>query len=717
MSTTPVPIATVSHYRLIEPLGRGAMGEVWLAEDTELPRKVAVKLLPRHLEHDRNAVDRLLNEARAVATVDHPNVVSIYEAGIAEGRAFLVMQRVEGESLEERLTRGPLPLVEAVALARAIADALAEVHALGIVHRDLKPANIILTPRGPKILDFGVASIKGAPGLTSTGTSLGTPLFMSPEQMKGQPPDNRSDLWSLGVTLYESITGVRPFEGKTFAEVMHAILNLQPQPPSAIRREVGTDLDYVVMKLLRKDPTHRYARAEELIADLECEVCLTGEVEGLDPRAKSGGPRLVALPFEVMSNDPDDAFLANGLVEDLIVDITRLGALQVASRAEVAPYRDRTVPPRTLARELGADYVLLGSVRRAGNRARISTQLVRASDGHAVWAERFDRTLEDLFDVQAEVAKRIVEALQVALKPGELEMLNRAPTRNREAYEFFLRAYDLIDRSREDNRRAEELLKRAIELDPDFALAHATLGQCYAFRGLRWWAGPEVAEIAMPLADRALALEPDLFEAHMLRAMVYRLRGESEKLMRALESVSAMNPDNPLALEWAGWSYMTLDKPEQAIPLLERMLDRHPDSYVASSYLETCFEMTGRSAEEVARMHARTLESEMEYVRRHPDEALARAFLGISLIRDGEVEPGTVQLERALEIAPNDGRIRYNAACGFARAGMKERAIHELKEGTKRLQGFIGDWPSRDPDLESLHEEPEFIAMFGGARG
>ncbi|TMQ53533.1 MAG: hypothetical protein E6K72_08340 [Candidatus Eisenbacteria bacterium] len=447
MSSAPGPTTTISHYRLLQPLGRGAMGEVWLAEDTQLPRQVAVKLLPSTLTQDPEAVDRLLREAQAAASVDHPAVVTVYEAGLDAGRPYLVMQRAEGETLEERLARGPLPIADAIDLAVKIADALAEVHALGIVHRDLKPANVILTARGPKVLDFGVASLRGSPRLTATGIAVGTPYAMSPEQMKGLPPDNRSDLWALGVMLYQALTGKRPFEGASFEAVMHAVLNTQPPPPSALGSGIGPDLDFIVMKLLRKDAAHRYARAEELIADLtSCEACRAEP--GASSRALREAPRpprLAVLPFEVMSADSDDAYLAAGLAEDLIVDLTRLGGLTVASRAEVAPYRDRAVPPRTLARELAADYVLLGSVRRAGNRARISTQLVRASDGHALWADRFDRTLEDLFDVQAEVSKRIVEALHLALKPGEREMLDRAPTRSAEAYRFYLRAREIME--------------------------------------------------------------------------------------------------------------------------------------------------------------------------------------------------------------------------------------------------------------------------------
>src|SRR5258706_775378 len=587
MSAPAVAPDVISDYRWVERIGQGAMGEVWVAEGLRLRRRVAGKILPRHLSEDPEAVARMLREAQAAASVDHPAVVTVYEAGLHQGRPYIVMQRVEGETLGARLARGPLEITEAIALAGRIADALAEVHALGIVHRDLKPANIVLTARGPKLLDFGIASVKGSPRMTATGTAVGTPLAMSPEQLKGLPPDNRSDLWALGVILYESLTGRTPFAGGSFEAVANAVLNQQPPAPGTLRAGVGHDLDFMVMKLLRKDPAHRYARAEELIADLaSCEACRT---EAAPPVAREvAAPRLAVLYFEVLSADADDAFLAAGLTEDLIVDLTRVEGLRVASRGEVMPYRDRPLPPRTLARELNADYLLQGSVRRAGQRARISAQLVRASDGHSVWAERFDRTIEDLFDVQAEVSRRIVEALQVTLKPGEQEMLERAPTRSPEAYGFYLKARALIDlRSRDNIVAAEAMLKRAVELDPEFALAHAALGECYARRAMAWYAGREAAEPAERHARRALEIEPDLIEAQLVMALVHRIRGEPDLLLMAIESIVARDPDQVEVLEWAGWSSLSTGRAREGAERLARAAARRPAYYQAAARRES----------------------------------------------------------------------------------------------------------------------------------
>jgi TolB-like protein/Tfp pilus assembly protein PilF/predicted Ser/Thr protein kinase len=713
LNSPPAAGVMISHYRLLEPLGSGAMGEVWLAEDTQLPRRVAVKLLSPHLARDHEATERLLREARTAASVDHPGVVAVYEAGLAEGRPYLVMQRVEGQTLGERLRAGPLEIEAAVEMARQVADALAEVHALGIVHRDLKPSNIILTARGARILDFGIASVRGAPGLTTVGATIGTPEAMSPEQFLGTPCDNRADLWALGVMLYQALTGKAPFTGDAIEAIAYRVLHgPSPPPPSTLRPGVTHELDYLVMKLLRKDPAMRYGRAEDVLVDLGCCGIQLPVATSTESAPAPATPRLAVLYFEVLSSDPDDAFLAAGLTEDLIVDLGRITGLRVASRAEVMPLRERVAPPRTLARELNSDYLLMGSVRRAGKRARISAELVRASDGHALWSDRFDRTIEDLFDVQTEVSTRIVEALQVALMPGEREMLGRAPTRNADAYAFYLQARELILVDRDSNRRAEALLRRALELDEKFALAHAALGETIAIRGLHWWAGSGVAEEARPHAERALALDPGLVDAHFVLAMLHRIKGEPEALLEAIKRVIDMDPDHPEALLWAGWSYMACGRPNDALPMLERVSSRHPDNYLAASYLVACFQLLQRP-DDVAWAERAAFESVLEVVRKKPANAHARSILAIALVNRGEVVAGLEQSQRSLDLAPDDGRMRYNRACTLALAGKPELAMDLLEAATQAIPGFLVDWPRHDPDLVSLRKLPRFVKLFG----
>jgi len=688
------------------------MGEVWLADDTQLPRRVAVKLLPRHLAEDSQAVKRLLSEARATAQIEHPAVATVYEAGEHDGQPYLVMQRFDGETLDERLERGAMPVGEVLAMATAVADALAEMHALGIIHRDLKPSNIMLTPRGPKVLDFGLARTRVSPALTAEGSLVGTPVTMSPEQINGLPPDNRTDLWALGVVLYQALTGALPFVGETYQSVFQQVLHCQPEPPSARCPEAEGDTDYIVMKLLRKDPGHRYGRAEDLLSDLANCQQVRSDQPTVSMRLPTTPvvPRLAVLPFEVLSSEADDALLGIGLVEDLIVDLTRVEGLHVASRAEVAVYADRTVPPRTLARELSVEYVVTGSVRRLGNRARISAQLVRASDGHILWAERFDRTLEDLFGVQEEVSHRIVEALQVALKPGEREILERAPAKSTEAYALYLRGRELLDRSRDENLRAERLLVQALEIDDEFALAHAALGECYAQRGLKWWAGLEVAEKAVACARRALEIEPGLPDAYYVEMLARRLEGDPKRTLAALERVLETNPENGQAREWAAWSYLSLGRPLDALPILEQLTDR----YAALGYLASCYLILGRD-EDAVRTYRLLRERLVEGVRRDPETVHERSLLGVTLVRLEEAEKGIEQAELAVALAPDDGRIRYNAACAYALAGQSERAIEHLEKGIENLPSYIADWPRRDPDLDAVREHPEFKRLFGSS--
>ena len=708
---------SIAHYRLLELLGRGAMGEVWLGEDSQLARKVAVKILPGHLTSDPEAVERLMREARAAASVDHPGVVTVYDAGVHEGRPYLVMQRVEGETLESRLQRGPLPVDEAIRLVQEVADALAEVHALGIVHRDLKTANLMMTPRGVKILVFGIASLKGATRLTNPGDSVGTPLFMSPEQIRGQAPDNRSDLWSLGVILYECLTGRMPFEGDNFETVAYSVLNVRPESPGKSRAEVGSDLDYICQKLLRKEPEHRYARAEELLADLaSCELCLVKSGgDSTDKPVAPAIPRIAVLYFDVLSSDPDDAFLAAGLVDDLIVDLTRLEGLRVASRAEVAPLRDRQLPPRTIARELGVEYLVLGSVRRAGQRARISAQLLRASDGQSVWAERYDRTIEDLFDVQAEVSRSIVAALQVALKPGENEMLEKAPTRDPRAYSEYIRAVELFtDESMDASRRGEELLLAAIKKDPEFALAHAALAETYSLRCWRHNRSAGLVELTIQSGRRALQLCSDLPDAYIALARAHFMKGDGPGVLENIDKLLAQDPDRIQALEWAAWAYNVVGKPERAMDLLQRVLARDPGAYRAYSTLISSLEMLGRS-EELLATRPQALEAAQEFVRRNPAHGHARSILAIHLIEVGRAEEGIKQARMAVEIAPNDLAVAYNLACSLSRSGRLEEAVQALEarhwfSPDEQVSANLtaGAWFENDPDLKNLRDYEPF---------
>jgi adenylate cyclase len=566
----------------------------------------------------------------------------------------------------------------------------------------------MLTPRGPRILDFGVSAVRESVHLTRTGELVGTPFTMSPEQFRGQSPDQRSDLWALGVILYEALTGVRPFAGESYAAIAHRVLNEEPVSPSTRNPAIRGGLERVIAKLLAKDAAQRYARAEDVLSDL-----VDGKESSTAVAAAREIPRLAVLYFEVLSSEPDDQFLAAGLTEDLIVDLARVPGLTVSARGEVLPYRERGLPPRTVARELGVSFVVQGSVRRAGVRGRISAQLVRAADGHAIWAERFDRTLEDLFDVQAEVSKSIVGALEITLRPAERAILDRAPTQDREAYAFYLRGrtHD-DDRRRASSRRAEECFRQAVTLDPGFALAHAALAQCLAQRCLAWWAESSDREQAAQHARRALDLDPQLPEAHMALGMAHRAAGNPAAALAEVKAAQMMDSNSPEIIIWIGRSYMAIGQPEEAIPILERGLDAHPRDYKVISTYADCSDMLGRK-DVVAKMLVRLREVLMEVLERQPDDTFGRSVLGIALAQAGDHAAGVGQTERALAEDHEDWRVLYGAACTFAYAGLRERAMEQLRRMVGSYPGYQREWAWRDPDLAPLRDLSEFVELFG----
>ena len=588
------PGQTINQYKIISPLGAGGMGEVYLAEDTRLERKVALKFLPALLTQDKGHLRRFEQEARAVAALSHPNVCMIHEVvATGAGRHCIVMEYVDGVTLREQVAKGRMNVAEALDAAIQAASALSAAHTAGIVHRDIKPENIMLRRDGyVKILDFGLAkltqqevSLGDAEATTkmlvntSPGIVMGTVAYMSPEQARGLAVDTRTDVWSLGVVLYETLTGRRPFEGATPTDVIISIAERRPAPLARYQPQVPTQLERIVNKALAKNRDERYQTADDLLIDLknlrrelevEAEVdrykqltpssqpaaptsnseaisspafplwstrtrtlltVLAGLVivsglvyaliirRGATPAEQTKIESLAVLPLENLSGDTSQDYFADGMTESLITDLAKIGALRVISRPSVMQYKGGNKPLPQIGRELKVDAVLIGSVVRSGERVRIAVQLIDAATERNLWSDSYERDLRDVLALQKEVTQDIVGEIRIKLTPQEQTQFGSARPVNPEAYDQYLRGRFYLNRqNKDDNLAAIAALERAVATDPSFAAAHAELAQAYAWRLFLFAPGEgQWAEKGFVAAEKALALDPNLAVAHLAR--------------------------------------------------------------------------------------------------------------------------------------------------------------------------------------------------------
>jgi serine/threonine protein kinase len=521
------------------------MGVVYQARDPRLDRLVAIKVLPPDLTRDAAAKQRFLVEARAASALDHPNICTIHEIDeTPEGELYLVMACYDGETLKQKIARGPLSMQEAFAVASQVGQGLSKAHHAGIVHRDIKPANLMVTPDGTvKILDFGVAKLAGAEGVTQTGTTVGTVAYMSPEQARGDEVDRRSDIWALGVVLYEMLTGRPPFAGDNLLSISRAILEGDPRPLAG----PASPAQGVVSRALRKAPEHRYQSVTELLGELE--TATRAATRGVVPN-RQDVPFIAVLPFTNMSPDPANEYFSDGLTEEIIADLSKIRALRVISRTSIMRLKGTDKDLRTIGRELNARYLLEGSVRKSGNSLRITAQLIDAQDDVHLWAEKYSGSLEDVFDIQERVSRAIVKALQITLSPDEDRRVAERPIHDVRAYECYLRAKHQIWRFTQDGLdRALELLRDGLEIVGENALLHGTLGTAY------WQhinAGVRPAEQYLQKAEECVAkvfqLEPDSAAGHYLRGLIWLTRGNIQEAVSALKRALVLEPDNSEAL-------------------------------------------------------------------------------------------------------------------------------------------------------------------------
>jgi len=643
--------AMVSHYRIVEKIGAGGMGEVYLAEDTKLIRKVALKFLPHHLCEDEDCRKRFIREAQAAAKLNHPNIVTIHDVSEFQGHPFFVMEYVEGQSLKEHIQQGDIINENIIAGAIQICDGLQAAHSAGVIHRDIKPSNIILdVNRRPRILDFGLAAVSGTEQLTKTGSTMGTVGYMSPEQVQGKDIVHRSDLFSIGVILYELFTGHQPFRGDSEAAMLQAILNDTPEPLARYNSSVSDDLQRIISKLLEKDPDLRYQSAAGLMSDLKrlsqsaSSISSTSRIPSKDDQ-----PSIAVLPFANLSNDPEQEYFCDGMAEEIINSLARIKNLRVIARTSAFYFKGKNEDVREIGRKLDVNTLLEGSVRKFGSQLRITAQLIRASDGSQLWSERYDCEMKDVFAIQDEIALSLVGKLKGELTEGETDLQDRNFIADLEAYNLYQKGrYFFEMQTPEGYQKSLQCLKEAVEKDNQYALAHASIGRLGYLASLF---GSEPPDSVLPMArqhvQKALAIDPQSGIAHAVMTSLHT---------------------------FVDWDWV------QAEHEIQRALQLDPNAAVVHTTHSSFLTVTGRHDEAIeAARRGRELD---------PLSNMSNFLVGHSLYFGGYYDEAIDDIQYSLSINPY--HYLHHSTLGYAywMKGMMTKALDSF-ETAMRLSGGV----------------------------
>jgi len=738
----------ISHYRIIKQLGSGGMGVVYKAEDTKLKRTVALKFLPPELTRDPEAKARFTREAQAASALEHNNICNIHEIDETEGgQLFIAMACYEGESLKEKIESGPLKIEDSIDIAMQIAQGLQRAHKKGIVHRDIKPSNIFITHDDVvKIIDFGLAKLTGRTVLTKEGTTFGTVNYMSPEQTRGEEIDHRTDIWSLGVILYEMTTGQSPFKGDYEQAVMYSIVNEEPEPITGLRTGVPMGLERIIDKLLAKSPDERYQHTDELLVDLKLiaeklesddmrthkasvlpqkrkKVYLFGSIFAVSllilvvlyfvlmtPSPQVEKKSIAVLPFVDMSPNKDQEYFCDGITEEIINVLTRAERLQVASRTSTFQFKGEGHNIQDIGKELNVQTVLEGSVQKSGNTLRISAQLINVADGYNLWSNKYDSEMEDIFTIQDTITLAIVDKLKLKLLADEKVRLVKHHTKNNEAYDLYLKGRYLWNRRHiVDLEKAITYFEQAIEADSLFAPAYVGMADVYNILGLWAFKRPKEAFTkSKAAAKKALALDNMLGEAHVSMGFIHMAydwdwQSAEKEYQRAIE----LNPSYPMAFLWHALHLTVMERLDEAIKEANRGVKLDPLSPLVCMIAGAVFYYAGKNDQAIEK-----LQSAVELDAYFP---LTYYWLGQVYKSTKMYEEATAQFRKALSITNNFNYALGSLGTMYALTKQKDEALRIIDRLNSFSEKGYGSFLARFVISRALGEENQSLQFLESA--
>ena len=696
---------SLGHFQITGQLGKGGMGEVYQARDLKLGRDVAIKVLPEEFARDADRVTRFQQEAKLLASLNHPHICTIHDIDEHAGRHFIAMEFLQGQTLMQRMLGPQLKVYEIAALALEITDALEAAHAKGIIHRDIKPANLFITTAGrAKILDFGLAKLlperaSGGAGdrasglptetvagqLTSPGMAIGTVAYMSPEQALGRELDARTDLFSLGVVLYEMATGGLPFRGDTAAAQFDSLLHQAPASAVRLNPDVPGTLEQIINKTLEKDRQMRYQSAGDLLADLkrlkrELDSGLPVEASGIGVTKRI--PSLAVLAFTNISADKENEYFCDGLSEEIINALCNIQELRVAARTSAFAFKGKEIDIREVGEKLNVNTVLEGSVRKSGQRLRITAQLINVGDGYHIWSGQFDREMKDIFDIQEEISLTIVDNLKLKLLKGEREKILKRSTENHEAYDLYLKGrYFWYRRYEKGLQKGLQYFQQAIEKDPGYALPHVGIADTFAILGGFGFMPPHQAfPRAKAAAKKALEINPEVAESYASLGWIatfydWDWLAAERSFLKAIQ----MKPEYALAHHWRGVYLSFMGRPDESIREMQKACELEPLEPANPAHLGFVLYL------------ARRFDESMEILRKvmasDPEFWLAHWYYSLNLLAKEMWGEAIATLQRLVELTAGSAIALSYLGCAYGSAGMKDEAFKILE----RLDGLAKD--------------------------